>query len=248
MIYINNINDRYLNNNIDFVICDFDRTISEFDSATSWSVIPSSKFVDPNIQIESRKLFEFYRPIELDTSMSFDIKKEYMRKWALESLGLYSKYKVTRNQLYKTLTLNNKVILREDFYRFSNKLNKLGIKIYIVSAGLYDIIEYILIENNIYLGNIEIISNHLRYNNGIISGIDGLFLHSCNKNDISLPINNNQYGLLFGDQVEDKIIADKYNTLDICFSDKNKKEFDITLTDNSSFDNIGKILIKNYNK
>lgn len=246
MIYINNLNENYIQNDISFVLCDFDRTISKYDSATSWSIIPSSKYVDPKILEESRNLFDHYRPIELDTEMDFNQKSFYMKQWALASLSLYSKYKVTKNQLYKTLIYDNKIKLRKDFSKFVNRLNSLGIKLYIVSAGIYDIIEYILIENNILLDNVEIISNHLKYNRGIIDGVDGLFLHSCNKDKINLPITNNQYGLLFGDQVEDKMIAKKYNTLDIVFSDIKNDSFDITLSGNSSFDNVGKLLIKNY--
>ena len=248
MIYVNSLNNDFLKSKISFVICDFDRTITKYDSATSWSIIPSSKYVNPNIQIESRKLYDYYRPIELDESLDQDKKTEYMKSWALESLNLYSKYKVSKKQLYSTLIHDNKIILREDFSLFVNRLNDLGIKLYIVSAGIYDIIEYILVDNNIYTDNIIIFSNHLKFNRGFISGIDGLFLHSCNKDEINLPINNDEYGLLFGDQVEDKKIANRYNTLDICFSNENKKDFDITLTGNSSFDNVGKLLIKNYKK
>ena len=244
MIYINRLNKHFLDRKIDFVICDFDRTITKSDSATSWGIIPSSNMVDPNLKKESELIFNHYRPIELDNTISFENKSYNMKKWALDQVNLYYRYNITKELLYKILDTNDKLVVRESFDTFIKKLYNKGIRLYIVSAGIYDVIKYVLIKNNIMYDNIQIISNHLGYTNNVISGIDGTLLHSCNKNTIDLSISDDEYGLLFGDQVEDKLLGEKYNTIDIGFMNNNNKNYDIVLTGNSSFNNVSKILIK----
>lgn len=244
MIYLNRFNEKLLNKKIDFVISDFDRTITNSDSATSWSVIPSSSLVDKSLKKESKLIFNHYRPIELDKNISFDNKSYNMKRWAYEQINLYKRYNITKGLLYEILGTNKRLVLRNDFSEFANKLNNMGIRLYIVSAGIYDVIKYILDKNNLLLDNISIISNHLTYDNNVISGISGTILHSCNKDSVDLDIKYNEYGLLFGDQVEDRIIGKHYNTYDIGFMSENHKEYDMVLTGNSSFNNVSKILIK----
>ena len=95
----------------------------------------------------------------------------------------------------------------------------------------------------------SIISNHLEFTNDLVSGITGEVIHSCNKNIISLPIRDDEHGILFGDLPGDRLIGEKYDTIDVAFSnnmniEEYNKIFDIVLTGNSSFTNVGKLLIK----
>lgn len=244
MIYINRINNNFYNKKISFVICDFDRTLTTSDSSTSWSVIPSSDLVDPYLKKESNLIFNHYRPIELDKDISKENKAYNMKRWALEQINLYSRYNVTKELLYKILDSNNNMILRDGLDMFLYGLKKKGIRIYIVSAGIYDVINYTLDKNNLLLDNIQIISNHLVYNNNVISGVKGNLIHSCNKDSIKLDIDNNEYGLLFGDQVEDKMLGKNYNTFDIAFMDKNNECYDVVAPSNGSFKVFNKLLIK----
>lgn len=244
MIYINRVNNSIFNNKLSFVISDFDRTITESGSATSWSIIPSSNLVNPNLKLESEVLFNKYRKIELNNSMPLNIKARYMENWALEQINLYNKYNISKYLLNDIIASNKKLKIRKDFRLFVNKLKNNNIRLYIVSAGIYDVIKYVLLYNDIDLSNIKIISNHLVYSDNIISGIKKDILHSCNKDSISLSIDNNEYGLLFGDQVEDILIGNNYNTINIGFMNSNCINYDIVLTNNSSFSNISKILIK----
>lgn len=244
MIYLNRINKDFIGNKISFIISDFDRTITKSDSATSWSIIPSSNLVKSGLKTESEIIFNKYRKIELDNTISNEEKSYYMKLWAIEQINLYNKYSISDLLLKEIIISNDKLKLRDDFKNFVNKLKDNNIKLYIISAGIYDVIKYILLNNDISLDNIEIISNHLTFDNNIINGIKGNILHSCNKNIINLPITNNSYGLLFGDQIEDRMIGDKYNTIDIGFMNSNCLDYDIVLTNNSSFNNISKIFIK----
>lgn len=254
MIILNNEKIlKELDNNITFVISDFDRTITSFESSTSWSIFNNSCLVDNGFKEESKSLYDYYRIKELDTSISLSDKRRYMADWTDEQVKLFSKYNINKNKFYEIIDESNGLVLRKDFVDFARRLNKLNIKLYIVSGGIYDSIQYTLKKNNVLLNNIIIVSNKLKFNKKSIVGIDGNIITSCNKDSIYLPINSQQRGLLFGDMPEDKDSGCRYNTVDVVFSHCNdtsfyNKLFDITLTDNSSFSNVGNLLIKGYKK
>lgn len=250
MIYINNINKRLTQKGISFVITDFDRTITYHDSSTTWSLFSSSKLINPKFKLESDSLYKFYRNIELSSSIPHEKKSIHMYNWALRQMSLFKKYNINEHIFYKIIDQANDFCLRSDFISFSKRLEQLGIRIYIVSGGISNVIKYILIKNGISLNNITIISNEIIFCENNI-GIGDNIIHSFNKGDISLPIRREECGLLFGDMISDKDIGKNYNTIDIVFTDEehskqNNKYFDISLTGDSSFSNVGKILIKNY--
>lgn len=130
MIYINRVNNSIFNNKLSFVISDFDRTITESGSATSWSIIPSSNLVNPNLKLESEVLFNKYRKIELNNSMPLNIKARYMENWALEQINLYNKYNISKYLLNDIITSNKMLKIRKDFRLFVNKLKNNNIRIY----------------------------------------------------------------------------------------------------------------------
>ena len=250
MIYINKFNKKILERNISFIICDFDRTITSFKSNTCWNLFSKSSLIDKEFSNECNKLFDYYRPIELDSSIPFAEKSKYMEEWTLATSRIFGQFGITKEKLLEVLKKDNGILLRRGFDSFARLTNELGIKFFIVSAGIYDVIHYTLMTNNLLLPNIQIITNKFSYDSNGVSGIDGLVLHSCNKDSIQIPIRNDEFGLLFGDQVEDKRVGKNYDTYDIGFCPKKEllenynHNFDITLTGNSSFDSIGKILLK----
>ena len=252
MIIINNINKKEINKKRTFVISDFDRTITTQDSTTSWSVINNSDLVDNSYKIDSRTLYNYYRQIELNSNISLEDKKRYMEEWTIKEVELLKKYNIDKSMFYKILSKSNRFILRPDFKEFYNRISELGIRLYIISGGIYDSIEYILKRDSIPLEKITIISNKLKFDNNQIIGIDGNIITSCNKDSISLPIGKEEHGLLFGDIPEDKNMGNLYDTYDIIFNNDNNpiqnKMFNMSLTDSSSFSSVSKILIKGYKK
>lgn len=249
MIYINKLNKKVFDKRISYVLCDFDRTISTYNSSTSWDVFKTSEFVSREYKDDSNRLFEKYRPIELDARLDINIKKEYMRKWALEQTKLFIKHGVDINLYHKIIRETASIVLRKDFPIFARDMYSLNIHIYIVSGGLFDPILYTLKRNNCLFPNIDIITNRINEINGKIIGLEEPVLHCLNKNTISLPISSDSLGLLFGDLPSDKLLGTNLETIncgfvndaDIC---RYNKEFDICLTGESSFNQVSKLLIK----
>lgn len=251
MIYINNLNKKLLDKKIDFIICDFDRTITTFNSNTCWNFISKSGIFRKEFDDACDATFTYYRPIELDPNISFDLKSKYMEQWTLDAIKIFDRFGINKDIFNDILSKDKGITLRKGFTDFVKLTNDNNIRFYIVSAGIYDVIKYTLEKNNILLSNVEILSNKLNFTSNGVDGINGNILHSCNKDIIDIPINSNEYGLLFGDQIEDIKVGNRFNTYNIGFCGKKdllstfNSNYDITITPNSSYDNISKILKKN---
>lgn len=246
MIHINNLKLDEFKKDRSFVISDFDMTITKPGSMTCWNLFARNNIVPPELQVCNRKLYNFYRQIEIMDDIPIYEKASSMERWAIEELNLFKKYGISKSIYDRIIKENNSMILREDFIKFAKRLNELNIKLYIVSGGIYDVIYDTLEKNNILLDNIDIVSNNIIFDGNEIAGFGSDIIHSCNKDMIDLPIKDYEYGLLFGDLDGDKLIGKPYNTLDIIFSNNINNNFNINLTGDSSFDDIGKLLIKKY--
>jgi hypothetical protein len=91
MLYINNKEklNRIENKTDFFVITDFDRTLTTKESEPSMGIIP--QYLKGECLEKRTKIFEHYRPIELDYTLDNKTKEKYMRQWARESFTLLSK-------------------------------------------------------------------------------------------------------------------------------------------------------------
>lgn len=246
MIYIN----RKINiKPISYVLCDFDRTITKDESATTWGVFSRSRYVDDKFVEDTDELFKKYRPIELDQTISDEERLKAMRTWPIEQTLLFDKHGIDYDIYKKIIAEDTSVQPREDFKEFAYTLNSLGITLYIVSAGIKDCIIHALRRNDSIFPCMRIISNEMNVYNGRIVGLKEPILHSFNKEIVSLTIDHGKHGLLFGDLPSDKKMKGTLSTTDIAFLNESpleslKKDFDIVLTDNSSFMNVSKLLIK----
>lgn len=77
-----------VNNNLPFdnldnlyVVADFDKTITNSNSKTSWSILENSAFIPSSYITERQALYDFYRPIELSDSLDYSCKFQKMKSW-----------------------------------------------------------------------------------------------------------------------------------------------------------------------
>ena len=253
MIYINKMNKNIFSKKINYVLCDFDHTITDIDSTTSWGLFTRSKLVPSGFRDDEKALFEYYRPIELDHTMDKIKKIKYMEEWPLEVIKLFSKYNIDYDTYLKIIKENKDFIFRSDFKNFVTNMLHMNIPVFITSAGLLEPISDALDKNACNLPNITIIANEIKEINGKIVGTKKPMIHSYNKDQLDIPVSNSELGLLFGDLPGDLLMGKGKNTINVGFTNEGNAEefnkvFDITLTDKSSFDNVGKLLIKQYKK
>ena len=257
MIYINNKEKiEKLKQVKDYcVIMDFDRTITTKTSEPSLGVLPN--YFGGEFLVERTKIFNHYRPIELDYTLEEEEKKKIMKQWAVDSFNLSSKY-ITKDAIDKA-TDNSNMYLRKGAKEFFENLRDKNIPVIIMSAGIGNIIEKFLIKQNTYFNNITLISNFFKFEDEkAIIDLDNL-ISTSNKNYSAIPeeirkeLENKGKILLFGDVVEDISMVNKNQlekTITIGFLDHGEeqnlevynKNFDIVLTNNSDFEVVKEVI------
>jgi len=262
MIYLN----ENVQNKIDklkyedlYIVADFDRTITLGSSTSSWSILSQSNLVPKEYVTERQSQFDYYRPIELDNNLDEETKSNYMSDWWVKHISLFVKYQMSEDVINNAAKDLRVMAFREGAHAFLSKMHLLNIPVIIISAGVGNFIEQFLIKNDCHFDNIHVISNFIEFEKGIASGVSKNIIHSLNKNEVSLPVyiankiaTRNKI-LLFGDQLSDiKMVSpDKRdNTIRIGFLEEMvdeqleyfKDEFDLVCTNNTTFDEISKIL------
>lgn len=245
-------------NNI-YVVADFDRTITKGNSMTSWSVLANSNLVPKSYVEERQALYDYYRPIEIDENMDFELKSNLVKEWFQKHIELFVKYK-TSETIFETAATDLRVMeFRTGAKEFIEYLNENNIPLIIISAGIGNFIESFLKYNNCYFDNIYISSNKIIFKDGIAVGVDNNIIHSLNKNEVSLPKNisdklqNRNNVILLGDQVSDLNMVDKSGdkfVLNIGFltDERNeqfeifKSNFDIVCELNDDYNDLKKLL------
>lgn len=198
-----------------YVVADFDRTITSGSSLTSWSVLADTDLVPKEYSIERHRLYDKYRPIEVDSSLPFDYRMKMMTEWFRSHIELFVKYKMTEEVFKKAANDLRVMEFRSGAPEFLAFLSENKIPLIIISAGIGNFIEAFLKKYNCYFDNIYISSNKILFKNGVAVGVEKNIIHSFNKNEVSLPleISNKLKGrnqvLLLGDQTSDLNMVDK---------------------------------------
>ena len=257
MIHINN--DKKLNmlKNLSnyYVITDFDRTLTSKDSEPSMGIVP--QFLGGECLKERTKIFEYYRPLELDYTIKEQEKQKIMKEWANKSFTLLSKY-LTQDIIYKSLE-NANIHFRKGAKEFLTKMNNMNIPVIIMSSGVGNIVKAFLQKEGCLFNNIEIVSNFFEFQDGKahidLDNIMATLNKEYNKisEGVRNKIQNKEMALLFGDLIEDIKMANEEKlskTITFGFLDANveknletyKDNFDVVLTDDNNFNDVIKIL------
>jgi len=261
MIYINKeTTNKFKNVNTDdlYLVIDFDRTITSYESCSTWGVFDKDNFTDENYSIKSKELFNYYYVKESDINIDAKTKNNLMIDWWNKTIALIVESKLKEEKVNKAI---NKEIMEFRFYgkEFLELMYKNNIPVIIISAGVGNFIEQFLTLNNCLFDNIHIFSNYLEFKNGYVSGILNEVIHSENKDivlsnkKISDLIKKRSNILLFGDNLSDvrMVSSDKRDqTIRVGFLDKTtedmllayRKEFDIVCTEDTSYDEVLKYI------
>jgi len=202
-----------------YVVADFDRTITKGNSKTSWSILANSDLVPESYITERQDLYDYYRPIEIDETMDFELKSRLVKEWFQKHIELFVKYKISESIFESAATDLRVMEFRPGAKEFIEFLHENNIPLIIISAGIGNFIESFFKHNNCFLDNIYISSNKILFEEGIAVGVDNNIIHSLNKNEVSLPadvlkkLQNRKQVILLGDQVSDLKMVNK-NTHD----------------------------------
>jgi len=254
MQYINSnkLNEIKLNKDNFYVLMDFDRTITKGGSISCWHILKYSTLLGESF----RKKYEIiHNKLKPDGDDKLKIKcyedtfKGYFK--LQEDFNL-------NDTMIENAVREIPIVFRDYANDFLKKMYKLKIPVIIISCSIKNILEKVLEEHNCYYDNIEIYSNYYDYSEQR-NHIYNVTPYSKNKisfsDETNKMIENRKYVILLGDMVEDiKMVSqDKLkDTITIGFLDEDKgieknlekynSNFDIVLTNNSSFEDVIKIL------
>jgi len=243
----NNWNDNSIR-----ILTDFDRTITVGNSDSSWSVLSKSDLVPKEYVVERQELYNYYRPFEIDESLDYETKNKLMIEWWNKHIGLFIKYRLEERVINEAARNLRVMAFREGAKEFLESMRDRNIPIIIISAGIGNFIEQFLIKNDCNFDNIYIVSNFIKFKDGIAIGVCENVIHSLNKNEVSLPDNIKEIIkgrpniILLGDSISDIKMAkeaDRESALKIGFLEEKIEEnkpyfensFDVVCTDNTTY-------------
>lgn len=184
---------------IDYLIFDFDRTITTIGSNTSIGVF--NNLLGMKYKQKKRKIDEAVK-----RSNTYKLKKLWYKK-----IKLLKKY----YNNYSLLNIENKFVIRKYFFEVYDYALKNNIKIIICSSGFKPLIDYILRINNIY--------NYILFANEISTKKKDI-ISPINKQKHVIALSKN---IVIGDSVYDLSMCNKNTvaTIGINIEEKNKYKF-----------------------
>lgn len=236
-----------------YIVADFDKTITNENSTTSWSILSNSDLVPNSYVLEREALYKYYRPIEISNTLDYQYKLRMVKEWFQKHINLFVKYQISEDIFNQASKNKNMMEFRLYAKEFIDFLHDNNIPLIIISAGIGNFIEKFLEYYNCNYDNIYIISNKIIFKDGKAIGVKDDIIHSLNKNEVSLPnnisekIKNRNNVLLLGDQISDLNMVDrtKHNSvISIGFltpdyeKDVMVSNFDIVCEENDNYNTI----------
>lgn len=252
MKYINSnkLNNIQLDKDNFYVLSDFDRTLTRGNSISCWRVLYYSNLLGKNFQKE----YDIIHDKEFPNNKQNKKAKEKVYTERFEDFMKLLKQSNFNNNIVKESVQKTDLKLREGAKSFLKKMYDNNIPVIIISCSIGNVLEEYLRFNDCYYDNIYVYANYYIDNGNHICNVT-----PYNKNEISFSkelkakLNEKEHILLLGDLVDDisMISRDKLeNTITVAFLDKKVEEklkeynnnFDIVLTDNSSFNELDEII------
>ncbi|KAL5971105.1 Cytosolic 5'-nucleotidase 3 [Taenia solium] len=203
------------------VISDFDRTLSKCFN-NDGRMNPTCHGImecDPEITDEARNkrmLNQTYGPLEFDKYIPHSLKNPYMLEWWEIAHRVFTSCNVHIDTLKMTVD-DSKLQLRDDVPDFMSTLNRHSIPMVIFSAGLGNIIEWILKKEGLLYENVKVASNFMNFDEkGLLVSFQPPCIHTFNKTFGGLALGDEDRSvfskrrcvMLLGDSLFDHHMAD----------------------------------------
>lgn len=244
------------------IVADFDRTltaVSEDGKAPTTSWASFTEMLGEEYADERKKLFDQYRPIEIDESLDLASRSAAMKEWWHKHLDLLIRHGVS-NQDVQKLASETSLSPRKGLAELIEFTKANNIPFLIFSAGIGDLISLYLSRHAEVPQNIHIVSNFFTHDSGgKITGFKDEIIHSLNKNEGSVrteayakAVAERPNCILLGDTLEDVHMTDGMShdtVLKIGFLNGNtaaleafKQKYDVVLLDENASIDLNKLI------
>ncbi len=198
------------------IVTDYDRTITTGEpwATTAFSVFSNCSSIPKIITQERKELFSFYRPIEVDETMEKEIWDKHMSDWHHKAIKVFTDHLTQEMMTDVTEHAIQETQLRQNFPNFLKKANQRNIPSVIFSAGISNIIEWVLEHHSVPFSGIY--GNKLVFNDSgkcIWLDSEGVFIWK--KNWKSIPSETQKitswksHEILLWDSLWDVLMSDK---------------------------------------
>nr|XP_020498391.1 7-methylguanosine phosphate-specific 5'-nucleotidase-like isoform X1 [Labrus bergylta] len=242
------------------VISDFDMTLTRFAHngrrvPTTHNILINRLLISEDCTQKLKVLLNTYYPIEIDPSRSVEEKLPLMVEWWTKVHELLIQQRIRKDLLAQAVNESG-TMLRDGYKSFFDRLAEQQIPLLIFSAGVGDVLEEVIRQNQVFHPNVNIISNYMDFDpTGALQAFKGLLIHTFNKREGALShaaglknLQGRPNVLLLGDSLGDLTMADgvseHQNILTIGFLNDQVEErkesyinsFDIVLVKDETLD------------
>lgn len=234
---------------------------------TSYGAIVQASCMPEDFREKASAVQAKYYPMEVAMDLSFEEKSDLMVEWWNAIHGLMIQAGFQKRWIPGVVSECN-IVLRDGANEFFDILHHWSIPLYIISAGLGDIIEEAINKESTLHSNSRIVANYMDFDEeGQLQGFKGKMIHSFNKKNI---VNYSKESfertdhcsnlILLGDSLGDPTMADGMKKVDTILKigflneegderlDAYKNIYDIVITTDETMDIINvffKELLKN---
>ena len=198
------------------VVADWDRTLTKArteagEDTTSYLAIVHGNYLDVGYRKEMDRLYRKYRPIEVSQTASAKGRKDAMHNWWSAAFALMRTYGLTKAMI-DDIAQRDLMRLRDGAADFFAMLLKRDIPVWILSAGIGNVIDGFLRARDLLTSNVRVVSNTLMFEKtGMVNGFVEPVIHSLNKcvetHGVGVETQGRCY-LLLGDTLEDARMVD----------------------------------------
>ncbi|XP_031640909.1 7-methylguanosine phosphate-specific 5'-nucleotidase [Contarinia nasturtii] len=175
------------------IVTDFDFTLTkqkthdEKPVLSSFGMFRKCKSLPTSFLEDTKKLYEIYRPIEICPKITQNEKRKHMIDWWVQSRDLLKGFPFDSTEI-EQLAKEYGHVLRDGTHDIFSLSEEMNVPILVFSAGLGDSIRAILRHEQIFFPNVKLVSNFLKYDNGLLNGFsdDYPLIHTFNKNETVL--------------------------------------------------------------
>ena len=170
------------------IVSDFDKTLTKAfvkgkNSQSSYALLRDNNYLSPEYVQKARALADYYRPFEINLSLSTEIRTQKMEEWWEKHHVLMVQTGISQ-EVFQDLVNKDFLQLRSNCAEFFHLLAKHKIPLLIFSAGLGDLILEFMKHYQYLTPNVHIISNFFTFDkNGKAIDHHHPLIHTFNKHE-----------------------------------------------------------------
>ncbi|XP_076666879.1 cytosolic 5'-nucleotidase IIIB isoform X1 [Andrena cerasifolii] len=207
------------------IITDFDLTLTKQHVngkkvLSSFGIFSKCKQLPETYSKESGRLYQKYRPIEIDPQLSSEVKATAMTNWMVAAERLLKGISFDPAEIQEVAKVYG-TDLRDGAKELLKNLQSAQVPVLVFSAGLGDVVEAVLKNQGVLFDNVKVISNFLKYQDGHIAGFKNeRLIHVFNKDEHAVEeeyfkvLDGRKNVLLMGDTTGDASMV--AGTIDAC--------------------------------